>query len=227
MRFFSLALVVLMLGCSSSDDGNRGQGGESGSSSGRVCVPGSTQTCVGPGACDGGQSCAFDGSGWGPCDCGSGGTSSGSGGTGTAGTGDVPIGGSAGSGAVSGASGQSGAGTAGTGTAGTGGTGGTAGTAGTGAGGNLPDSACPTSGTCEKCCDKNHPTAQSAFTNDLIGCACVGACAEQCAGLCSTGMGDAVCNECLNTSFKDKSCTYEECTSADCQAFSACVLSCP
>jgi hypothetical protein len=34
------------------------------------CVPGATQKCVGPGACDGGQSCAKDGSGFGPCDCG-------------------------------------------------------------------------------------------------------------------------------------------------------------
>lgn len=37
----------------------------------RVCVPGSTQSCVGPGACPGGQSCLPDGSGFGPCDCGS------------------------------------------------------------------------------------------------------------------------------------------------------------
>lgn len=36
----------------------------------RACVPGSTQTCVGPGACAGGQVCAADGQGFGPCDCG-------------------------------------------------------------------------------------------------------------------------------------------------------------
>lgn len=35
-----------------------------------VCRPGETQRCVGPGACDGGQSCREDGSGFGPCDCG-------------------------------------------------------------------------------------------------------------------------------------------------------------
>ncbi len=34
------------------------------------CVPGATQKCVGPGACDGGQSCNADGSGFGVCDCG-------------------------------------------------------------------------------------------------------------------------------------------------------------
>jgi hypothetical protein len=35
-----------------------------------MCVPGATQTCVGPGACAGGQSCLPDGSGFGACDCG-------------------------------------------------------------------------------------------------------------------------------------------------------------
>ena len=35
-----------------------------------VCRPGETQKCVGPGACVGGQSCVDNGSGYGPCDCG-------------------------------------------------------------------------------------------------------------------------------------------------------------
>jgi hypothetical protein len=35
----------------------------------RTCVPGSTQRCVGPGACEGGQECLKDGSGYGPCEC--------------------------------------------------------------------------------------------------------------------------------------------------------------
>lgn len=34
------------------------------------CTPGSTQECVGPGACRGGQACLPDGSAFGPCDCG-------------------------------------------------------------------------------------------------------------------------------------------------------------
>jgi hypothetical protein len=37
----------------------------------RACVPGATQACVGPAACTGGQACVADGSGFGPCDCGS------------------------------------------------------------------------------------------------------------------------------------------------------------
>lgn len=37
----------------------------------QACVPGSTQRCVGPGACQGAQACASDGSAWGQCDCGS------------------------------------------------------------------------------------------------------------------------------------------------------------
>jgi hypothetical protein len=35
----------------------------------RACVPGSTQRCVGVGACEGGQACLADGSGYGPCEC--------------------------------------------------------------------------------------------------------------------------------------------------------------
>jgi hypothetical protein len=37
---------------------------------GHVCRPGETQRCIGPGACDGGQACLADGTGYGPCDCG-------------------------------------------------------------------------------------------------------------------------------------------------------------
>jgi hypothetical protein len=36
----------------------------------RACVPGTTQACVGPAACSGGQACLSDGSGFAPCDCG-------------------------------------------------------------------------------------------------------------------------------------------------------------
>jgi hypothetical protein len=35
----------------------------------RVCIPGSTQQCIGPGACVGGQSCLPGGQGWAPCEC--------------------------------------------------------------------------------------------------------------------------------------------------------------
>jgi hypothetical protein len=40
----------------------------------RLCVPGATQECLGPGACRGAQACWADGNGYGPCDCGKGGT---------------------------------------------------------------------------------------------------------------------------------------------------------
>lgn len=36
----------------------------------QACVPGATQRCVGPGACEGGQICSADGLSFGPCDCG-------------------------------------------------------------------------------------------------------------------------------------------------------------
>ncbi|HSC89434.1 MAG TPA: hypothetical protein VLC09_19260 [Polyangiaceae bacterium] len=36
----------------------------------RLCIPGAAQGCVGPGGCQGGQSCLADGSGYAACDCG-------------------------------------------------------------------------------------------------------------------------------------------------------------
>lgn len=36
----------------------------------RVCIPGTTQACLGPGACSGAQACLESGSGFGACDCG-------------------------------------------------------------------------------------------------------------------------------------------------------------
>lgn len=37
-----------------------------------LCVPGATQACLGPGACQGAQACREDGGGYLPCDCGTG-----------------------------------------------------------------------------------------------------------------------------------------------------------
>jgi hypothetical protein len=37
----------------------------------RMCGPGDTRACVGTAACNGGQTCKPDGTGFGPCDCGS------------------------------------------------------------------------------------------------------------------------------------------------------------
>lgn len=36
----------------------------------RLCIPGATQQCLGPGACRGAQACLPDGDGYGACDCG-------------------------------------------------------------------------------------------------------------------------------------------------------------
>lgn len=52
-----------------------------------ACVPGASVACVGPGACQGGQVCLPDGSGYGPCDCGG----AGSGGGGQGGEGGAPV----------------------------------------------------------------------------------------------------------------------------------------
>ena len=43
--------------------------GESAQSERRICIAGSTQRCIGPGACVGGQTCNDGGTAWGPCLC--------------------------------------------------------------------------------------------------------------------------------------------------------------
>jgi hypothetical protein len=85
----------------------------------KVCTPGSTQGCLGVGACSGAQACQSDGQAWGTCMCG--GTGGGSAGGGSAGGGSVG-GGSAGGGSVGG--GSAGGGSAGGGSAGGGSAGG-------------------------------------------------------------------------------------------------------
>jgi hypothetical protein len=57
-------------GSKTSDTPGPNSGGSAGS--GSVCAVGDTRTCVGPGACDGGQVCLPGGS-WATCDCGQGG----------------------------------------------------------------------------------------------------------------------------------------------------------
>jgi hypothetical protein len=58
-----LASFVAWSGCGSSVSDASGGG--------MTCSPGATRTCVGPGACEGGQQCSADGTVWGDCACGS------------------------------------------------------------------------------------------------------------------------------------------------------------
>lgn len=53
------AVSAAMIACDSSD-----------SSTKSACVKGETRICVGPGQCEGAQSCNADGNGWSTCDCG-------------------------------------------------------------------------------------------------------------------------------------------------------------
>ncbi len=97
MRFTWLAGVGLtcVLGCSSESSNPEASGG-----SGAICVPGSTQGCVGPGSCAGGQTCAKDGQSWEACLCGAGGAGGTSGGGGTSGSGGATGGTGGGSAAI-------------------------------------------------------------------------------------------------------------------------------
>jgi hypothetical protein len=157
----ALFAACLVVACGGTDDAGltgipAGKAGSAGSVA-MVCTFGTTQLCVGPGACKGGQSCLENGSGWTPCDCGagsggsagtsaSGGASGASAGTSAAGTGgstagaggsDVAGAGGSGGDTTGGAGGTEAAGAGGTGTAGMGGTAGAAGAAGSGGGGPL------------------------------------------------------------------------------------------
>lgn len=103
---------VALLACSSRSTRDGSKDVDSGTS--LTCEPHATRSCVGPGACTGGQICADDGSGWSSCDCGTA-----AGGTG----GDFPQGGSGGSaGSAQGGSAQGGSAQAGSDNAGSGGT---------------------------------------------------------------------------------------------------------
>ncbi|MBI4954434.1 MAG: hypothetical protein HY908_20585 [Myxococcales bacterium] len=44
---------------------------------GGLCIKGDTRACLGPGQCDGAQTCRADASGWSTCDCGGSGASGG------------------------------------------------------------------------------------------------------------------------------------------------------
>jgi 2-aminobenzoate-CoA ligase len=57
-------------GESTAEATSSGSGGAALKAGSSPCVPGATQTCVGPGACRGGQQCLADGAAFGPCDCG-------------------------------------------------------------------------------------------------------------------------------------------------------------
>ena len=85
----------------------------SGCSSSKSCIPGQSIACVGVGGCQGGQQCTADGSGYGPCQCGSSTGATGSGGT-TGSSGGAEVGSTGGSmGATSGTSSGGGTSTSG------------------------------------------------------------------------------------------------------------------
>ncbi|GMV17831.1 MAG: hypothetical protein HS104_30350 [Polyangiaceae bacterium] len=93
------AALASACGGESSDTGLHSGGastGGAGIGGAGTCAPGDTRVCVGPGACQGGQTCSASGE-WDACDCGSGGSGSGgSGGAGGAGgSGGTGTGGSA------------------------------------------------------------------------------------------------------------------------------------
>lgn len=138
---FVLGLVIVASACGSEES--------SGSTNGQ-CSQGATRACLGPGACDGAQSCGADGT-WGACDCGgSGGAGGGSGAGGSSGA----TGGAGGNGAIGGSAGST-----------SGGSGGGAGDASSGGSGGSQwqDDPCPTKTPLVNCAsDCGGPTASCA-----------------------------------------------------------------
>lgn len=159
------------------------------------CEPGETRPCLGPGACDGQQSCEVDGYSWSECECGGGGTG-GTGGTstGTGGTGGTPTG------------------TGGT-TTGTGGTGGTP----TGTGGTGGTNPCtgqvalglgetPACQDCiaQSCCPQYQQCVSGGVCDPLFECALPDSyCGFDCFyEICDSGVGYVLykdCADCLGT----------------------------
>jgi len=70
----ALAVGACVGGGGGSGGSGGGTGGDRGGDGGAgdACAAGDTRACLGPGACDGAQSCKDDGSGWDSCDCGGG-----------------------------------------------------------------------------------------------------------------------------------------------------------
>ena len=124
-RVAAAVSVALLLACCGVVDGGDGSGSDDND---ERCSPGDTRSCVGPGACSGGQRCGSDG--WGACECGTSGAggTSGTGGTPPAGgsSGSDPVGGTSGAGGTPGGGGAQTAGMGGT-AAGAGNSGGSAG----------------------------------------------------------------------------------------------------
>ncbi len=144
--FAALAMATFVsAACGSSDDGNLNH---------QTCTPGDTRTCVGPGACNGGQVCGSDGN-WGTCDCGGGGSG-----------GSAGVGGSA-----AGASGATVDGSADTGIAGTAGTAGSGGLGGAGMSGSAGSAGGGTGGVAGAAQDDPCPAAPIAVN-----------CTDQCGG---------------------------------------------
>lgn len=105
-------------------------GSDEGGDTDAKCAQGDTRACLGPGQCNGAQSCTADGT-WSACDCGGSGGAGGTGGTGGSSTGGS---GGAGTGGAAG----------GDGSAGTGGSAGDASADGAGGGTQWKDDPCPT-----------------------------------------------------------------------------------
>ncbi len=104
VRWVTWSLLLVSAAFIANCGGDDSSGGDK-----KDCAPNDTRTCVGPGACNGGQACGADGT-WGACDCtGATGGTGGAGGAATGGSGGAD--GSAGSGGASG--GQDGGGTGG------------------------------------------------------------------------------------------------------------------
>lgn len=210
MRWVSWWLVgaLVMTGGACGSDDKAGSGGSStggttatgatGGSAGTTsaCSPGETRTCVGPGACQGGQTCEQSGT-WSTCDCGAGGSGGSGGSGGTAGSpsggGGTPTGGSGG---VAGTDGS----------AGSGATGGTGGAAGVDAGTDSSASDASDGGDADSGCPAG---------NKYCGSACVPVGPD-------TGCGNVSCTAC---SFQNATatCAANKCAIASCvQGYTDC-----
>lgn len=164
MRTAHLTASLILLGAGLVAGACGGSGDSNNTSA--ACHKGDTRACLGPGACNGAQTCLPDHSGFGACDCGAGGApGGGTGGGGAGGTGAAATGGTDAGAGAGGADASAGSG--GTSTGGSSGSGGSAGWGNPGPG----DSPCPT-GTyinCSHQCGPYDPKCDTAVCTDSTG----------------------------------------------------------
>jgi hypothetical protein len=115
------------------------------------------------------------------------------------------------------------------GTGGLGGDSSVGGAAGSSDGGEEADavSPCTTDPNCQQCCVSTTGNGAADYVQAIHDCICTltTTCQTDCASYCTTNNLDAICTQCLGSS-EVQQCLALQCSTDDCQAYTACVGQC-